>query len=298
MISPAIDMKQTIKHHLDNHVQPLADEIIAMMHQAHDLDVSAYDESFLIKSFSRRQSATGCNTTDAYLHHLSAEPTEAAVFYRSLTIPYSEFFRNPLTFGLLEKMLLPDLITNKKSSGQGELRIWSAGCATGQEPWSIAILLEELNSAREQPLRYRIFATDSSTTQLDLARSGSYNITALGNVRQRQLSRFFSRQGNSYTIADSLKEKVRFFNYNLLDPVSSSPAESIFADFDLIVCCNVLIYYRSAMQRIIINKLQRDLTATGYLVTGEAERKIVANVSGLKPIMPTTNIFQRNLPKR
>jgi len=287
-----------MKHHLDSHEQPLADEIIAVMHQAHDLDVSAYDESFLIKSFSRRQSATSCKSTDAYLQHLSAEPAEAEAFYRSLTIPYSEFFRNPFTFGLLEKRLLPDLFANKKSSGQGELRVWSAGCAAGQEPWSIAILLEELNTAREQPLRYRIFATDHSTTQLKLARSGIYNITDLGNVRQRQLTRFFSNKGDSYAIVDGLREKVKFLDYNLLDPVSSSPAESIFGDFDLIVCCNVLIYYRPAMQRIMINKLFSDLAIDGYLVTGEAEQKIVVSVSGLKPVMPMTNIFQHIIRKR
>jgi len=197
--------------------RPLSrDEINAMMQTAHGLDVSAYDEIFLAKSLAKRQAATASETMGTYLERLAEEPGEAEIFFRSLSIPYSEFFRNPLTFGMLEQVILPSLVAIKKASGKPKLRIWSAGCAAGQEAWSVAILLDELISSQGHPVSYNIFATDYSEAELTLARSGVYNAGALGNIRTRHLESYFSRRGEFYAIEDCLKERVSFTTWGFL----------------------------------------------------------------------------------
>ncbi len=274
------------------------DEIIAVMSQVHGLDVTVYSETFLAKSVQRRQTATALMRSTHYMKRLSEDPAEAGFLLNSLNVSYSAFFRNPLTFGLLEQVIFPALFAKMEASGQRELRIWSAGCAAGQEAWSVAILLDELSSAQGKPASYRIFATDHSDVELAFARSGVYPADALGNVRLRQLDGYFSRQGGAYAIATCMKEKVEFSRHDLLDQASNSPAESIYGDFDLVLCCNVLYYYRPEIQQMILDKLLRNIATDGYLVTGETERQIVAASEGLAEITPPVSIFQRRRIRR
>ena len=150
----------------------------------------------------------------------------------------------------------------------------------------------------KQSISYRIFATDHSDVELALARSGVYHADALGNVRLRQLDGYFSRQGEMYAIVTSLKENVEFSRYDLLDQTSNSPAESIYGDFDLVLCCNLLYYYRPEFQQMIIDKLLGNMAKGGYLVTGETERQIVSTGSGLNAISPSASIFQHKTFRR
>jgi chemotaxis methyl-accepting protein methylase len=194
-------------------------------------------------------------------------------------------------------MVLPSLAAEKARSGQGEIRVWSAGCAAGQEAWSIAMLLDEVAGADSPSFSYRIFATDLSEPDLALARDGIYSDEALGNVRLRQLSRFFSRQGDAYAVLPRLREKVCFSSYDLLDERSSSPAVSIYGDFDLVFCCNLLFYYRQSIRQRILDKVCRALAPGGYFVTGEAERDIVSNRNGLCAVSPSVAVFQKRREK-
>jgi chemotaxis protein methyltransferase CheR len=100
------------------------EEISRVMRQAHSRDISPYDESFLLKSVDKRLAATEIKTAAAYSEYLSENSPEAEAFFRSLRIPYSEFFRNPLTFALLEQLVLPSLIAEKEKAGRAEIRIW------------------------------------------------------------------------------------------------------------------------------------------------------------------------------
>ena len=280
------------KNSITSPMHPTPDEVVAVMRQIHSLDVSVYDKSFLTKSLNRRQKATASESAASYLERLSEDRVEAEVFFRSLTITYSEFFRDPLAFALLDQVILPGLLVEKQKAGRAELRIWSAGCAAGQEAWSVAILLDELATVQGKPLAYRIFATDRSEAELARARSGVYSTAALGNVRLRQLEGCFSRQGDSYTIAPRFRDRVDFSTYNLLEPHFSSPSASIYGDFDLVICSNVLLYYRPEMRRFILDKMRHILAAGGYLITGKTERQIVENAGGLKAVGPHVSIFQ------
>lgn len=270
-----------------------SDELVEAIGGACGRDISRYDAAFLAKALEKRLAAVGCASARAYLDRLAADPGEAEAFCRSLVITHSEFFRNPLTFALLEKVILPRLSDTQQRAGRPELRIWSAGCAAGQEPYSVAILLEELAAARGPVRPYRIFASDLCAAELEAARRGVYGPAALGNVRLRHLRAWFSEQGDAFALHPAIRAQVDFSTYDLLDPRLTCPPASIFGDFDLILCSNVLIYYRADVRQMLLDRLWDNLTPDGCLATGDAERLIVEQAGGFIPVAPPVAVFQK-----
>jgi chemotaxis methyl-accepting protein methylase len=256
-------------------------------------DLSLFDEVFLTKTLEKRLAATSAATSAAYVERLRQDAVEAEELCAALTVNYSEFFRDPLACALLEQVVLPDLIQRLERSARKEIRIWSAACAAGQEAYSIAILLEDLAAARECPVPYRIFATDISAAELAHARRGVYDEAEVRHVRLGQLERHLSRRGQSYTVAPALHEHVDFSSYDLLDGRSTCVPASIFGDFDIVFCCNVLFYYRPDVRRVILDKVRSCLSPRGYLVTGEAERAIVQAAGGFGAVAPPVAVFRK-----
>jgi chemotaxis protein methyltransferase CheR len=266
-------------------------DLVEILHKAHGLDVSCYSDSFLARSFARRWQAMPGMTSSGYLKLLGRDRGESEALVQLLHIHHSEFFRDPLTYSLLEQRLLPSIANAKASSDYPELRVWSAGCAAGEEAYSMAILLSELCDRGEIPFRFRLFATDNSAEQLELACRGSYPASVMGNLQRRHLERWFSRQGDAFVAVPELRKLVDFSLHGLLDEYSISPSASIFGGFDLVLCCNVLFYYRPACQMRMLDRLRRCLAPGGYLVTGEAEREIV-QAAGFQPLSLPAAIFQ------
>jgi chemotaxis protein methyltransferase CheR len=270
-----------------------ADVIVQIMERT-GLRISEYDASFLWKTISDRLAETGIETVDAYGECLAENRAEAEALFQSLRIHHSEFFRNPLTFALLEQHILPTLAaTTQQAAGRSEIRVWSAGCATGQEVWSIAMLLADLAVARERPQPFRIIATDVSAAVLAEARRGVYDSSAVQNVRLKHLLAHFSAAGETYVVAPGLHAHVDFSVHNLLDERSACPQASLYGDFDLIFCCNVLFYYRADIRQRMLDKLGRALAPGGYLVADEVEREFVANHHGLHAVAPPAAIFRK-----
>ena len=156
----------------------------------------------------------------------------------------------------------------------------------------MAILLDEIVAACERPVQYRIFATDLSEPDLALARGGVYSAAAGKNLRLRHLESCFTRQGDAYAVVPRLKDRVDFSIYDLLDAGTSPPA-SIYGDFDLVLCSNVLIYYRPEALRLILDKLRRSLAVGGHLVTGETERQVAGSADGFRMVIPPVAVFAR-----
>lgn len=261
------------------------------MSDIYGLDISKHDNTFLLKSVEKRVYATEMKTASDYVVFLSKNEKEARDFYDLLYNTYTEFFRDSLTFAQLEQWILPRLVENK--SIQGELRIWSAGCSSGQEAYSLAILLERFQKTHRKQFRYRIIATDISEPELDAARNGIYSRDAVSNIRTNELKECFMQSGDLYTVCPRLKTHVHFSHYDLLDSLSACPKESIYGDFDLIFCSNVLFYYKPEAQSLIINKLVGAMASSGYLVTGEAESHFVEKHNELHPVAPHSSIFQK-----
>jgi chemotaxis methyl-accepting protein methylase len=264
--------------------------LVGVLRQTNGADVSSFDEEFLLRAADKRRSAVGEPTADAYLARMRGEPPEAEAFVASLHIGYSEFFRNSLTFAVLEQVVLPRL---SDATEKPELRIWSAGCASGEEPYSVAILLDELGAARGRELRYRIFATDRCEAGLSAARLGVYGAAAVRNVRKRHLERCFTRVGDSYAISPRLRAQVDFSTYDLLDASTTCPPVAIYGGFDLVLCCNLLFYYRQDVRRFVVDKLHRGLLPGGFFVTGETERGMVEALGGFLAVVPPAAVFRK-----
>ncbi|MDA8335200.1 MAG: protein-glutamate O-methyltransferase CheR [Peptococcaceae bacterium] len=245
------------------------------MKQNFALDLDSYKEAQLKR---RLETFLARHKTDygAYFRQLLANKASFKEFVDFLTINVSEFFRDPKLFAILETEVLPRLL-----AGRGGLRIWSAACSIGAEPYSLAILLEELAPGR----RHQILATDIDQQILQAARTAAYGPESLRNVGTARLARFFTQEDeHKRTLVDGIKKKVEFRQHNLL----KDPFER---DFDLIACRNVLIYFTREAQNDLFLKFSRALTPGGFLFIGGSEMIFRYRELGLDKV--TTCMYTR-----
>jgi len=274
-------------------MQKAKSEIVLFVRNSLGIDLSVYDETFLLKSLQKRMTATACDTMADYYLFLRANQAETGTFVQSLNITYSEFFRDPLVFALLQQTILPDILRNKKKNGRKEIRIWSAACASGQEAYSLAILLDQLEAGKQYGVHCHIFATDISATEIEIAKTGVYAPSSLQNVPMKYMDQYFSREGDYYKIAAQLREAVDFSVYDLLDQETKSLPSSIIGDFDLVFCSNLLFYFKQNTQKLIMNKTIRNLAPGGFVVTGEVEKEILSSFH-FSPVFTPATIFKNN----
>lgn len=274
------------------------DHITKLFLKLKAIDLSIYDDTFLYKSLQKRITETKCNSEKEYYSYLEQNKNEAKVFINSLHIAYSEFFRNPLTFAVLEQIILPSLVLQKKNSKQKEIRIWSAACASGEEVYSMAILLEEYISNNREKIKYRLFASDQNESHLKLAQKGVFSDHVINNLQLNRLNRWFSKlpqvgkhSTGSYSVKPELNKHIDFSVFDLFNEQLSFPHASIFGNFDLVLCANLLFYYKPELQNKILEKVSKSLTSDGYLVVGETERNILIN-NNYHEVYPQSAIFK------
>jgi chemotaxis protein methyltransferase CheR len=266
--------------------------IAESMRGLHAADLAVYDAAFLGRSLRSRMQELRCVSIDAYAGMLEEDAEEYARFVRGLGVSYSAFFRNPLTFVVLERLVLPRLQRDMEQRARKSLRVWSAACAAGQEPYSLAILMDERGSAESGGLPYRIFATDRSEEQIALACAGQYSSAALRQVTMQRVESYFGRSGDVYTVREHLKDSIEFSVFDLLDTESCCPPGSIYGDFDVIFCANLLMYHTAEIQLRILEKFSHCLAAGGCLIAGETERNILS-AHRYREVYPHSAIFQR-----
>lgn len=229
----------------------------------------------------------------ACLERLEGDPAEADRLVDALTISVSQFFRDPLSFETLAQWVLPSLLSRKQASGDLSLRIWSAGCATGEETYSLALLLREPLGEGTGSLVVSLFGSDIDPTALAVARQGRYREENVANVRHGLLARYFKREGDAFRISPALREWVQFVHHDLLDEAHPLPPESVFGHFDLVLCCNVLWYLNLVSQTAVIERLWRGLAPRGQLLLGRAERLPDACASRFLPANSLCPLYQK-----
>lgn len=249
-----------------------------------------YDDKFLEQVVDNRRAIHEIKKPADFLYILKNNPDEAETLFKLLNNNYTEFFRNILTFAHLEQWILPNLMEKKHGN---ELRIWSAGCSTGQEAYSIAMLLENINFKKKEKIRYRIIATDINESALEEANIGIYNESDILKIRVNDLKEYFIKSGGKYRINEDLKKYITFTKYDLLDNLTSYPQESIFGSFDLVTCCNLLFYYNKNNQDQILGKLVNAMDDDGFLITGETEKQIVSKFNNIYLTVPPSPIFKK-----
>ncbi|NLY88234.1 MAG: protein-glutamate O-methyltransferase CheR [Firmicutes bacterium] len=219
------------------------------------IDLSLYKSQQLDRRINSLMNLWQVENYDEYLRILKTDPQRFQVFLKKLTINVSEFFRNPECYFFLWETLIPELLEE-----QPKIKIWSAGCATGAEPYSVAIILKELKALH----RAEILATDVDAAVLKRAREGVYSPNEVKSLPQELLVRYFREEKGFYHLLPEIKTGVNFERHNLLlDPFPTG--------FDLILCRNVVIYFAEEAKSDLYYKFHRSLRNGGYLMVGGTE---------------------------
>ncbi len=259
-------------------------------------DFSQYRHGTIRRRVFKRLLATGAADLDAYLRLLDRCPGEYRMLVRELTIKVSRFFRNPYVFELMEKIVLPEILEKKKREDEPAIRVWSAGCAHGEEAYSIAMLLVEyLRKKKKRPSDYfiSIFATDIDDDALAKARRASYEDEALYEVKKLYLDRYFVYNGR-YSVTGEIRDLVVFCQHDLTSTRQIAPPAGVVHNYDLILCRNVLIYFSLSLQRRVMFNLLRSLNPGGFLVLGEAESVLKEFEPLLSLVDARARIYKKN----
>ncbi len=247
------------------------EEILGYLNEKRGFDFSGNRPAMIERRIGNRLSAVSRTDFYAYQGYLEKHPEELDNLINVLTINVSRFFRNTLTFEYIADIVLPAIISQKTKNSDFSLRVWSAGCSTGEEPYSIAILINELMKNEEVKFDLNIFATDIDEVAIKKARTGVYPLESIKDIKYRLLKKYFTMDDEYCALHPEIKELVSFSVYDMLDKKTYVPPESVFGNFDIVLCRNVLIYFQAEHQDMIFSKLYRSLSKDGYLVLGEAE---------------------------
>jgi two-component system CheB/CheR fusion protein len=227
------------------------------------IDFSVYKRPTIERRLRRRMSAVGTPTFTAYRRFVDRNPDELHELVSSFLIKVTDFFRDPDMFTYLRDRVLPALIEQARSR-DGELRIWSAGCATGEEAYTVAMLVADLLGDDLNRLPVRIFATDVAHDAIDFARRGSYPPSALTDVPPELIERYFVHVDGSYEVGKAARNLLVFGEHDL-------GRRAPFPRINLVLCRNVLIYFTSDLQRRVLQRFAFSLRPEGYLVLGTSE---------------------------
>lgn len=231
-------------------------------------DFSQYKRSTMLRRVQRRMQVVGAATGAEYLERLQTKADEARLLFRDLLINVTCFFRDAEGFDLLRREVIPELLRNKGASDT--IRIWTPGCSSGEEAYSIAILMAEAMHRMQARPTVQIFATDIDEAMLHKARSASYPQTAVKDVPLELLDRYFYAQDDDYVVTQTVRDMVRVSNHNLIkDPP--------FSRVDMIVCRNLLIYLNTSLQQRLIPVFHYALRPDGWLFLGSAENIAARN---------------------
>ncbi len=225
-------------------------------------DFSLYKKSTVIRRIQRRMSVTRSNSGPEYLDFLQNDPVEPKSLFQDLLIGVTSFFRDPEVFAFLKEKILPTLIG--QSGKSGAFRAWTPGCSTGEEAYSVAILVRECMVELDIDREIQIFATDIDAEAIEKARQGSYPANIATDVSPERLERFFVQEKNRYQVKKEIRESVIFAEQNVLrDPP--------FMNLDLLVCRNLLIYLEPVAQGKLIPLFYYSLKSKGVLFLGTSE---------------------------
>lgn len=237
-------------------------EIFRVLHSACGIDFSFYKPNTVARRLERRLQLSGTQSLEEYIDRLRSDRDELNLLYKDLLIGVTKFFRDDAAFAELEQDVLPQLIG--RLTADDELRVWVSGCATGEEPYSISILLHEAFSSRQRQVRVKIFATDVHQTSLDTASAGIYSEGSLSGISETRLNRYFTKHPSGYQILPELRKMVVFAPHNV---VKDAP----FTKLDLISCRNMLIYLQPHAQKKAISLFHFALKTNGVLFLGSSE---------------------------
>lgn len=236
-------------------------EIFSQIRQRTGHDFSNYKRATLLRRIERRSNIRGLHDLSSYVTYLQENAEEVNALLKDLLISVTNFFRDKKAFEIIEQEVIPMLLKGRSVIDQ--LRIWVAGCASGEEAYSVAMLCAEKLMGLDAPT-VQIFATDIDEKALAVAREGYYTLNDAADVSPERLRRFFNKEGDGYRIRREIRETIMFAHHNFLkDPP--------FSHLDLITCRNVMIYLNHVAQERVVETFHFALNPGGYLFLGSSE---------------------------
>jgi two-component system, chemotaxis family, CheB/CheR fusion protein len=257
--------------------------LLDMLHTEHQFDFREYKTVSLLRRVRARMSQVRVDGFDTYIDYLRRHAHEATALFNTLLLNVTGFFRDPEAWEVLRRDALPPLLTAAVTAGR--LRVWSAGCSTGEETYSAAILIANALGSRAAELDVKIYATDVDDEALAAARRAVFRMDQLKDVPADILERYFSSDGHAYRVRRELRRWCIFGRHNLTqDP----PLPQI----SLLICRNVLIYFKSALQERLLTRFLYALREGGVLFLGRSE-SMMARSRGFVPISKKWRLFRR-----
>lgn len=226
------------------------------------IDFSHYKPNTVLRRIDRRLQLNRSLDLEEYVEQLRNDRRELDSLYKDLLIGVTRFFRDPELFQKLKDEIIPEVLT--KVPPQDEIRAWVAGCATGEEAYSLAMLFHRALAAAKRPVNVKIFATDVHRASLEFASAGVYDDAALSEVSPEMLERYFNRQGARYQISQDLRKLIVFAPHNVIK-------DAPFTKLDLISCRNLLIYLQTHAQQKALSLFHFGLKTGGLLILGPSE---------------------------
>jgi two-component system, chemotaxis family, CheB/CheR fusion protein len=255
MLGANDDSSPTIDH------QGFAD-IFELLNQEYGLDFSHYKSTTVGRRIHRRLPMNKIGSLTDYTVRLKNDAIELNALYKDLLIGVTRFFRDPGAFEALENQVIPELLT--RVPPEQEIRVWVAGCATGEEAYSVAMLLHEKLEAAGRPINAKVFATDAHRGSLEIASQGIYSDDALADVPEERLARYFQRKADGNHVGQELRQMIVFAPHNVLK-------DAPFTKLDLITCRNLLIYLQPLAQKKTLSLFHFGLKVGSVLMLGPSE---------------------------
>ena len=243
---------------------------VKAFHSLSGLDLKFYKQNQMQRRIISFMNARGYSTFPDFLQALDQDQNLYDAFFKHLTINVSQFFRDANQWTTLRQKIVPLLTAGKTS-----VKIWSAGCSGGQEPYSMAIMLTEYFPT----IRFKVLATDIDENVLAQAKRGFYKKPDFASTPPELLQKYFIPAQNGYQINDQIRQSVVFQKQNLL-------TDKFDRDFDLIACRNVVIYFTEAAKEVLYRKFVESLQPGGILFTGSTEHLFGQQTLGLKAVSP------------
>jgi two-component system CheB/CheR fusion protein len=261
------------------------EKVLVLLRGAAGVDFSEYKRTSISRRLARRLAMHRLTTLREYVQVLRDDRAEAPALVEDILIHVTSFFRDPKVYDRLGEQVFPEILKQKRRGGT--IRLWSAGCSTGEDAYSLIIcLLEFLAREGASDVPIQLFATDLSENAIDLARAGFYSETAVRDVGPDRLARFFTRvDGSGYRIGKLVRERCAFMRHDLAhDPP--------FSKLDLVSCRNVLIYFAPVLQKRVLGTFHFALNYPGFLLLGRSET-ITEGASLFSTVDKDAKIFAR-----
>ncbi|QHG15235.1 CheR family methyltransferase [Nostoc sp. ATCC 53789] len=262
---------------------PKFENLLIYLRQSRGFDFTGYKRSTLMRRVRKRMQSLNIENFEEYLDYLEVYPEEFNYLFNTILINVTAFFRDLPAWEYLAEEILPNLIRNKNTSDQ--IRIWSAGCASGEEAYTLAMLMAEILGAEEFRQRVKIYATDVDEEALNQARQATYSAKDVQAVSDELRQKYFEIVGNRYVFRQDLRRSVIFGRHDLLQDAPISR-------LDLLVSRNTLMYFNSETQGRILARFHFALNDTGYLFLGKAEM-LLMHSSLFTPIDLKNRIFSK-----